>query len=113
MQAAQSKTRTARNWKEQRQLLHSSIAWVSESRGIRAFDAVVIEINRFGAGAPRSIVLKTGGAMSRAADSARCQRLCRRLRLIGVKFTTSLSNGRECDGVFGTMFAYKLTGGAA
>ena len=110
-----SKTQTARTWKQERATLSRSIAWISETRRIRAFDAVVIEINRFGTGEPRSIVLKTGGAWNRAADLARCQRLCRRLRAIGVKFTTSLCAGRECDGVFGTMFACKpaRAGGAA
>ena len=110
-----SKTRTLRTWKSERASLCSSIAWVSESRGVRAFDAVVVEINRFGTGEPRSIVLKTGAAWTRAEDIARCQRLCRRLRAIGVKFTTTLDVGRDCDGVFGTLFAYKpaATGSAA
>ncbi len=102
-----TKTNTARTWKAERAAIYSSVSYISETLNIRAFDAVVIEINKFGQGTPRSIVLRTGGTQNRDRDTARCQRLCRRLRAIGVKFNTSLSTGRTCDGVFGTMFAYK------
>lgn len=102
-----TKTRTARTWQQERAAMQTGVNYISETHHIRAFDAVVIEINKFGQGEPRSIVMRTGGTAQRARDTARCQRLCRRLRAVGVKFNTSLHIGRDCDGVFGTMFAYK------
>jgi hypothetical protein len=103
-----TKTRTARNWKEERAAIWSSIAYISESRNVRASNAVVVLINQFGQGEPRTVVMRTGGFDERKRDFARCARLCRRLRAIGVHFNTRIEGTRECDGLFGTMFAYKL-----
>lgn len=92
-------------WEEQRALIRQRVAYISGNSGRRAFDCVVIEINRFKEGAtPRSIVLKTSGCGYPALDMARVQRLCRRLRKMGVKFNTALPYHQN-NGVRGTMFA--------
>ena len=72
------------------------------------FDYVVVHINQFKEGADlRTVVLRTGGVASKAQDTARCQRMCRRLKKwAGVKFNTDLYGGRDCDGLFGTVFAH-------
>ena len=101
-----TKTKTLRTWKTERAALSSTVAWISQACNVRAFDALVVQINKFGTGEKRSIVLKTG--TNKNSDIARCQRMCRRLRAIGVKITSDAPSGRSCDGLFGTMFAYKV-----
>jgi hypothetical protein len=100
-------TTTDREWKQLRQ-----VAWsrkpVRNGYGYCFFDNVVVRINQFADNKPlRTIVLPTGGTSSRGQDTVRCQRLFRRLRKwAGVRTNTSLSQGRECDGIFGTVFAH-------
>lgn len=103
-----TKTRSARTWKGETAIVTKTVAWISETRRIRAFGAVVIQINAFGQGVPRTIVIRTTSADTRAGDLARCQRVCKKLAALGVKFTTSLGPFRTCDGISGTIFAYKL-----
>jgi hypothetical protein len=101
------KTEQPRTLGTERAVIDSTIAWISRSRKIRAGDAWVILINQFGQGKPRSVVVRTTGlSRDRDFDLARCQKLSRRLRAIGVTFTTSSRPGRMCDGIFGTEFAY-------
>lgn len=100
-------TQTDREWQHLRKAAQTRKP-ARNGFGYCFFDCVVFRINQFKPGAPlRTIVLPTGGSSDKAQDSARCQRLSRRLRnWAGVTFNTSLSRGRDCDGLFGTVFAH-------
>lgn len=102
------KIRTTTTWKEQNSLMYMSVAYISGNSGRRAFDAVVIEIRKLGlpwSQAPHTIVLRTSGMWHMEIDMARCQRLCRRLKAIGVKFNTTLGYCGN-TGIRGTLFAH-------
>lgn len=100
-------TITDREWKQLRNEAWKAVP-VRNGYGYCFSDHVVVRVNQFKPGAQlRTVVLRTGGAASRAQDLQRCQRFFRRLRKwAGVKQNTPLSSGRECDGIFGTVFAH-------
>lgn len=100
-------TRADREWKQLRDAAQHRRP-VRNGFGYCFFDCVVFRVNQFKPGAElRTVVLPTGGASSKPLDNARCQRMARRLRnWAGVTFNTNLSQGRDCDGLFGTVFAH-------
>lgn len=99
-------TTTNREWRQLRNEMGRSIK--VNGYGYRFFDAVVVRINEFKPGAQlRTVVIRTGASWTKEQDAARCQRFFRRLRKwAGFKATTDFPRGRECDGIFGTMFGY-------
>lgn len=104
-----SKTRSIRTRQQERDTLSKGVFFIDGACRRRAFDAVVVEIDRFTPGAQlRTIVLHTGSVDRKSEDIARCQRLCRRLRAVGVRFNTRIEGDRDCDGLFGTMFAHRI-----
>src|SRR5690606_7445095 len=88
-------------YKEQRKALVNGVHFINKTR--RAFDAVVFELTN---GTPdckviRTLTLKTTG-LDRAFDTARCQRLARRLRALGFKQNWA-ALGHPQDGLHGTV----------
>lgn len=100
-------TNTDREWKQLREAASKRAATLN-GYGYHFFDCLVVRINQFKPGAQlRTVVCPTGSSWTKDADSARLQRFFRRLRKwAGFKATTDFPRGRECDGIFGTMFGY-------
>lgn len=101
-------TNTDREWKQLR-----DAAWkrpyTPNGYGYHFANAVVVRINQFKPGAQlRTVVLPTsGGTVHKDTDTQRSLRFFRRLRKwAGFKATTDFPRGRECDGIYGTMFGY-------
>lgn len=100
-------TMTDRDWKQLRAEQAKRVSQVN-GYGYHFHDFVVVRINQFKPGAQlRTVVIRTGASYTKDQDSARCQRFFRRLRnWAGFKSTTDFPRGRECDGIFGTVFGY-------
>lgn len=106
-------TTTDRDWKSMRAEARKRVP-VRNGFGYHFNDHIVVRINQFQDGAPlRTVVLPTGGVDSKPADIARARRMFRRLKnWAGVRLNTQLDMGRECDGVFGTVFAHTISAAA-
>jgi hypothetical protein len=85
--------KTVTTWKAETAKLASLVAYTDGAKTRRAFDVVVYQLDQFTPGAQhRSIVVRTG--LDRAHDMARLQRMSRRLRAIGYRFNSILSDTR-------------------
>lgn len=93
------------NIAEIRKNLHTTVAYIGNT-GRRAFDAVVWELADGHGTVQRTVVLKTSGGMDRDLDTARCQRMSRRLQRMGFRLNWS-SFGHACYGVGGTVRMFR------
>lgn len=87
--------------KEQREILRNSVSYINSNK--RAMDAVVFELTH---GTPdckvvRTVTLKTT-CLDRVFDTARCQRMARRLQAIGFRQNWA-ALGHQQDGLRGTV----------
>lgn len=88
-------------YKEQSEALKNGVHFINKTK--RAFDAVVFELTN---GTPdckiiRTLTLKTNG-LDRDFDTARCQRLSRRLQALGFKQNWA-ALGHPQEGLKGTV----------
>ena len=86
---------------EAREAVWSTVAYIDGAQTVRAFDAVVFQIDQFTPNRPHRTVVLRMNSLNKEFDRARLQRLYRRLRRIGIGFNTPAP--ADCRG---TVFAH-------
>lgn len=86
---------------EAREAVWTKVAYIDGAQTVRAFDAVVFQIDQFTPNRPHRTVVLNMSSLDKTFDCARLQRMLRRLRRIGIGFNTLLPD--DCRG---TVFAH-------
>lgn len=92
---------------EVRKTLSSTVAYIGNT-GRRAFDAVVFELANTEGQVQRTVVLKTSGCLHDDLDTARCQRMARRLRALGFRQNWASFGHPTLGGVGGTVRMFRV-----